>query len=321
MNSQAMAHKGFYSEQGEYKQYAGCRLWYWHTSTALHIYSYSTIVAEVVTGKNGRKYTLVSNCTYSKTTAGHLNDIRHASPYDILTVPTCTEHYPTQFRRLLEKWNDIKDKEFQKSEVRQEFRHDLYMFDTYQQCIGGLGKLSRLRKSKRIKQLADLCEQVENKRTELRKQLANRTPEEIEAARKKREEAIQRRYDKFVGKDITTSERLRLAFDRKSKIYSEEYVKKYRQHLQADGTPSRFGYYRYSYIWIAGNEVHTSQRISVPLSDVRRLCRLWVRKQRIIGDHAGQYTIVENNDNFVKCGCHVIPTWNIQSICNELQLS
>lgn len=48
----------------------------------------------------------------------------------------------------------------------------------------------------------------------------------------------------------------------------------------------------YSFIWRMGDDVKTSQYITVPWSDVQLLLKLWKAGKPILGKQAGQYTVL-----------------------------
>ena len=73
----------------------------------------------------------------------------------------------------------------------------------------------------------------------------------------------------------------------------------------------------YSFIWRMGDDVKTSQLITVPWRDVRMLLKLWKAGKPILGKKAGQYTVLSVNDDYVQAGCHRIPVANLNAIYEE----
>ena len=77
-----------------------------------------------------------------------------------------------------------------------------------------------------------------------------------------------------------------------------------------------------SYVWVENDqEVKTSQGVTCKIEIVKRLCERWLRKQDILGEDCDGYAIVMNTQDFVKVGCHVIPTWNVKALCNQLNVT
>lgn len=75
--------------------------------------------------------------------------------------------------------------------------------------------------------------------------------------------------------------------------------------------------YSYSFIWRKGDDVETSQFITVPWKDVELLLKLWKAGKPILGKKAGQYTVLAVNDDYVQVGCHRIPVANLNAIYEE----
>lgn len=73
----------------------------------------------------------------------------------------------------------------------------------------------------------------------------------------------------------------------------------------------------YSFIWRMGDDVKTSQYITVPWKDVELLLRLWKAGKPILGKQAGQYTVLAVNDDYVQVGCHRIPVANLNALYRE----
>ena len=73
----------------------------------------------------------------------------------------------------------------------------------------------------------------------------------------------------------------------------------------------------YSFIWRIGDDVKTSQFITVPWSDVELLLKLWKAGKPILGKNAGRYTVLAVNNDYVQVGCHKIPVANLNAIYEE----
>lgn len=95
-------------------------------------------------------------------------------------------------------------------------------------------------------------------------------------------------------------------------------LREYRAHLQ--NQKDEQGRYL-SYLWLEGDQAKTSQHCQAPIEDVTRLLRLWKHHQNMVGQRAGSYTVVENDQSHVKIGCHVIPAWNVELLCNKLNVA
>lgn len=73
----------------------------------------------------------------------------------------------------------------------------------------------------------------------------------------------------------------------------------------------------YSFIWRMGDDVKTSQYVTVPWRDVELLLRLWKAGKPILGKQVGRYTVLSVNDDYVQVGCHRIPVANLNALYRE----
>lgn len=63
----------------------------------------------------------------------------------------------------------------------------------------------------------------------------------------------------------------------------------------------------YSFVWRMGDDVKTSQYITV----------LWKAGKPTLGKQVGQYTVSAVNDDYVQVGCHRIPVANLNALYRE----
>ena len=351
MNAQLMAHKGFYEPDGR-GEYAGCPLKYSNYG-GLHFISYSTTIARVVNDRNGRPVTLVSDFNYSMTTSKHLSCIRYASPHPVITVPHCKEVPFEVFKERLEGWQSVKTEDvwghtpedFLQVENRRKLLHLLYMFDYYQERVGGLDELLPIRTMGMVANWERLCLAIENK-TMSRKEALEQAKEgfvvaqeeqrkieaERERIRRKKEAAAKRRRtlerkatEKQLGEAMTDPSILRWAFTYQSHLTEKEYQKQYRlrERLRKISYDIKnWGTQGASYVWVENDqEVKTSQGVTCKIGVVKRLASMWLQKCDIIGQDCDGYTVVMNNEDFVKVGCHVIPVWNVKALCKQLNIA
>ena len=351
MNAQLMAHKGFYQPE-ERGEHAGCPLKYSNYG-GLHFISYSTTIARVVNDRNGRPITLVSDYNYSMTTSKHLSYIRYASPHPVITVPNCESEPLVVFRGALKRWQSVKTddvygylpEDFLQADTRKGLLHLLRMFDNYQERVGGLDEIVPMRTMGIVANWERLCLAIENN-TMSRKEALEQAKEgfvvaqeeqrkiaaEREKARRKKEANDKRRQtmerkaaEKQLGEAMTNPDLLRWAFTYQSHLSEREYRKQQRlkeslRKIRYD-IGSCWGTTQASYVWVENDqEVKTSQGITCKIGAVKRLASMWLLKCDIIGQDCDGYTVVMNNEDFVKVGCHVIPVWNVRALCNQLNL-
>lgn len=351
MNAQTMAHKGFYEPDGR-GEYAGCPLKYSNYGE-LHFISYSTTIARVVNDRNGRPVTLVSDHKYSVTTSGHLSYIAGASPYPVIAVPHCESEPLVVFRDQLKCYQDVETESswgycpemFMRSDERRKLLHLLGMFDHYQERVGGLDELLPMRNTGMVANWERLCLAIENK-TMSRKaaveqakagyDVAREEQEQIERERrnaiKKREAANKRKMtirrhavEKQLGEARNNPDLLRFAYTWRNDLTDEQNTRRVmlqeclrKIHYDVNG----YGEKAASFIWAQDDGmIHTSQGISCNTDVVKRLLHMWLNHENIIGQNCDRYTVVMNNEDFVKVGCHVIPTWNVLALAKQLNVA
>lgn len=254
MNAQLLAHKGFYEPDGR-GEYSRCPLKYSNYG-GLHFISYSTTIARVVNDRNGRPVTLVSDFNYSVTTRKHLSCIRYASQYPVIMVPHCEDEPFQVFKERLEGWQSVKTEDvcghtpedFLNVDNRKKLLHLLYMFDYYQERVGGLDELLPIRTMGMVANWERMCLAIENK-TMSRKEAIEQAKEgfvlaqeeqrkidaEREKARRNKDAAAKRKRtmerkatEKQLGEAMTDPSILRWAFTYQSHLSEKEYQKQYR---------------------------------------------------------------------------------------------
>jgi len=351
MDASTMAHRGFYDPEGR-GEYARCPLKYSNYG-GLHFISYSTTIARVVNDRNGRPVTLVSDFNYSMTTSKHLSCIRYASPHPVIVVPHCEDTPFEVFKDRLEGWQSVKTEDvwghtpedFLQVENRKKLLHLLYMFDYYQERVGGLDELLPIRTMGMVANWERLCLAIENK-TMSRKEALEQAKEGFvvaqeeqrkidaerdrirrnkEAAAKRRRTMERKATEKQLGEAMTDPSILRWAFTYQSHLTEKEYQKQYRlrERLRKISYDiQNWGTQGASYVWVENDqEVKTSQGVTCKIGVVKRLASMWLQKCDIIGQDCDGYTVVMNNADFVKVGCHVIPVWNVRSLCKQLNIA
>lgn len=309
MTSQELAHRFFYNPEANGK-YAGCNASFKSNRT---YYSYSTQIAAIVLNRAREECLLISDSKYSRTTAKQLNELLRACPYDsehIIFVPDC-ENNLYGFGYSMKWLTEYTLKELNRKENRERFVRTLEMYDKYVENFGDKDLPKECKLIRKRKSIADKLEYIRTKDELLIDRLiVNR--EELQARIAKKEREI-----KAAMKKLSTSklEHVRIAFERHNDQRIREIATQYRRMLQ-DAKDSKGR--NYSYVWADEVEIHTSQGITMGIHMVKRLLGMWKAQQNIVGEKAGGYTIVENTNESVKVGCHVIPTWNIVELCKQL---
>lgn len=311
MTSQELAHRFFYNPEARGK-YAGCNASFTSNRT---YWSYRTRIAAIVLNRAGEECLLISDYKYSKTTAKQLNELLRACPYDsehIIFVPNC-EDSRYGFIYNMQWLTEYTLKQLNRKENREEFVRTLEMYDKFVAHFGDNEMPKECKLIRKRKSIADKLEYIRTKDAMLLDRLIAKR-EKLQARIAEREREI-----KAAMKKLSTSklEHVRIAFERQTDSKIREVAKRYREMLyNAKDSKGR----NYSYVWTDDIHIRTSQGVTMTVDMVKRLLSMWKSKMNIVGERAGNYTILENTEESVKVGCHVIPTWNIVELCKRLEV-
>lgn len=317
-----IAHSFFYADESLHRgndSYSS-RMWYskpfkWENDKGrilMQAYSYSTVIGEIRLDKYGRKVFVMSENKYSNTTAKHLSYLRNSCPFDILHVPYVDGGALHAFESRFEGYlKDFDENSFRKKENRNEFLRLLSMLDKYEECIGTNKKLRGIRSRKTIKYYEELCHAIDADRKNVAQMsdAARKRYERKQAKVKAERERVKKFVDKFM-KSKNRNAMLQAAF--RYDYYMDEKTKALHDTLTKGNN--------YSFVWV-DDDVHkvcTSRRVTVSEEEVARLLRLWKARENILGQKVSCYTIVENNQDHVKVGCHIIPLWNVEMLYQQL---
>lgn len=309
MTSQELAHRFFHNPEAR-GEYAGCNASFTSNRT---YYSYSTRIAAIVLNRAGEECLLISDYKYSKTTAKQLNELLRACPYDsehIIFVPNC-EDSRYGFIYNMQWLTEYTLKQLNRKYNREEFVRTLEMYDKFVAHFGDNEMPKECKLIRKRKSIADKLEYIRTKDAMLLDRLIVKH-EQLQARIVDREREI-----KAAMKKLSTSklEHVRIAFERQTDSKIREVAKLYREMLcNAKDSKGR----NYSYVWADEVEIHTSQGITMGIHMVKRLLGMWKAQQDIVGERLDCYTILENTNDSVKVGCHVIPKWNIEELCKQL---
>lgn len=311
MNSQELAHRFFYNPEAR-GEYAGCNASFTSNRT---YWSYHTRIAAIVLNRAGEECLLISDYKYSKTTAKHLRELHYACPYDcehIIFVPNCEDsRYGFTYNM---KWlTEYTLKQLNRKENREQFVRTLEMYDNYVANFGDKEMPKECKLIRKRKSIADKLEYIRTKDAMSLDRLIVKH-EELQARIAEREREIKAAMKKLSKSKL---EHIRIAFERQTDGKTQVIAKRYREMLcNAKDSKGR----NYSYVWTDDVHIRTSQGITMGLDVVKRLLSMWKNKLDIVGERAENYTILENTEESVKVGCHVIPTWNVVELCKRLAI-
>lgn len=311
-SNESMSHDFYYRgvDCGESHEYRGCSLSY-RKNTAI---SYSTAIAKVVPAK-GRKakdvctrqrdtgITLVSFYSMSPTTGRHISYVRHASPFECVSVPLGRG-----------------SGDFTPEEVASGFLEALDGLVKRLNTVDNRREFARLMACrKRVMELA--CE-------EWAKPLRDRRFRKYEAMDvEKMAKELQERNRRQASKRAAETRALFAKYLPKAKAGGADYCEFV--HVLCDGwyRSEKFPFNdeqrsrlkakldrNAAYVWPDGDQIRTSRGVRVSMDEARVLLKLWASGRDMRTMQIGHYTIVKYEGDTIQIGCHKIPRENMLAL-------
>lgn len=310
MNNRDIAHKFFYEHKNDTNYTAN------NTSFFNDVFcSYYTCIGYIYTNKTGKKTLMLSNSNFSNTTAKHISYLRQACPFDVLYVPMQygeNMKYKTPADRvkftaglLAEQIaNEIKAKKTYTRKADRDSAQDLQATaENFCKVTGEKIKgLAKYNKYIGIKLNTEEIKKANAKARALAKAKAEKTKKLIAKMQKRLAnvpllDSVNKYIFDFVAYKATPEEiQNRDIFIKSFEIENPSFVT----------------------IDAAQNQVKTSQGVYMDIDTIKPFLRAWQAGRNIHGLKIGYYTILENNAQHVKIGCHNIPTANIKALADML---
>lgn len=280
-------------------------------NTILNFYSYYTKVAMLYKSpKDNEIYLLINWSSMTPTTSKHLSNLRAANPnYITINVPFNYGDHTTGLREVLN--NLIKNlqyiydnKECLYKKANREFFAEIKQAFTDIEYYIGLDSDDT--------QYISLIDEIDSfLNTDLfiqqKKAHSKALAQKTKQANKEKNLKIKHLTKEFT-ENYTYYELIKKSFDYNTDYDTREFIKDYILNLE-----------KYAVVWFEGDKVKTSKHVTVNKEEVITLLKLWQHNKLKHGMTIDRYTILEVMPNYVKIGCHTIPTENIQALWNEYQ--
>lgn len=311
-NRHDIAHAFFYTEYDGNTRHAGT------ISFCNGVYnSYYTTIGYIARPVKGAPVLLISDSNFSNTTAKHRGALVMACPYAVLKVP-----FEYGGKLSTANTDAAQAQNLEKVAARFDYlmRLEMEQRPTYTR------KPDRERAQALLKHAEDFSNVLSVKIPTLAKYRAfvkkALNTENIKQAAKKAREQAAKKAQIHARKIAAFKKRL-------EKTPVLDSIKKYLFDFQySNATPQEreekdlfidsFCVDSPSFVIIEGDEIKTSQYIREKIADVLPLLRMWKHKHNIIGLKLGAWTVLANNDKYVKIGCHNIPVANVQALADTL---
>lgn len=273
--------------------------------------SYGTSIGYIYEGKKG-KVLLADNSFYSHTTCKHYGALVSACPFDVINVPF-------RYGYNTSNWSKKEVLKFIAENFTRDFEREMGDKKTYTRAKDREYALTLLANANRfvvatgtrIKGLAKFNKFLSKA---LSAESIKKASERVRKIAQAKAEKTKKEIADF-KKSISNKPLLDLVDDYMFNWdYYHTHEKERELFINMFGVPSP------SFVKLLKdtNEITTTKHITMPVSAITTALRAWKHKHNIVGQSVGGYTILANNDKFVKIGCHTIPVANIQALCDVL---
>lgn len=300
-SNKSLCHDFFYDLNG-YKSPKRTSVWYAHNV----FYSYSTAICRIFTTNSGENVVLFSETKFSNTTAKHLRFLEEACPfrryYAFFNIDghASEDELLNRNVHILEVYATSKLTQKANREVFKKAFYALENFLEFEEFKGFSKEIKNiLKKYQSIKDALDDKEALKA----LNKKLMEKEKKKKEQAEKKRQ-AFLRKF-----KNLSFIEKVKLAY---CSGLDYETTKELKQALNPDRD--------LSFCWIVDNKIRTTQGVTVNLKEALPLLKAWKAGMLKHGEEIDRYTVLSVSKDFVKIGCHKIPTENLTELCQELNI-
>lgn len=284
-SNRSICHDFFYSGFNEYRRLSGYNIWYDQNV----VYSYGTAIGCVVKDKRGNEVFLYSRDSMSNTTRRHINHLWNACPYSCIPVSfaygskaATLEAIASYFRYDL---RNCADRKMTRVENRRAF---IDLFDDAMRFSNEVFTLEGL------DEFADLYNTLKD----------DKKVAEIKA-RERKANAEKIKQAKAEWKKLLSEHSYLELVEMACRGWDEISRKLYKKLNPHD---------TFAFVWLDDDEYRTSKGIRIPkaLGDIA--LKRWQDGKLKIGDTLDRYTVLKITDEYVKVGCHTIPTENLKAL-------
>lgn len=265
-------------------------------------YSYNTAIGQITEDRQGRKVCIISDNNFSSTTSKHISELRCASKYPIYYFPQDIGNQSfhsfciiSDLNRALKYYSESK---LTQKPNRERFTRLYQMLKSTLDLV--MFKENDKEIKKTLKQYKKLYEDINN--PEKLKKI-----KEIQLERAKKEKAkLARKLKEYINK-YDVAQLARIVCEDLS--VDAETRRSIRQYLNPNDD--------LSFIWFSDDKVCTSQHISVDRKEATVLLHLWEKGKLKHGMTISYYTVLEVRNDYIKVGCHKIPTSNLLALLEQ----
>ncbi|MFA5037527.1 MAG: hypothetical protein WC479_10180 [Candidatus Izemoplasmatales bacterium] len=312
MSKDTLFHDFFHNPKAR-GSYSGCNVSFRDDK----FYSYSTVIGQKFQTKDKHPVLIYSRDRMSSTTGRHISYLYHACPYLQIGAPFT---YGNSSGYTIK---DVKSAFEDSISIYLNFPYRLERQSYREDKADLLGSYSMFCEAFKFKPFAKAEKLSEAIR--LVNEKRNKPVDPVKA--EKRRLAKERKQAKLLEsvKGFTYMDKVRFYCDPK---FSRGFDAAKKQEIRRSITqsivsiitplPGSFLSFTPSFIWLDGDVVRTSQRITIPAAIVKRAIETWRKKGIGHVNAVGGYSVDHATDDYIKIGCHYIPMQNITELEKEL---
>lgn len=305
MQNSDVAHRFFYDRGGQFERrsmtvsYGYDKYW-----------SYGTVIGKITEDINGNTVCIISETTFSNTTAKHLGELRRACPFNTYYLPQKygnSDFYANEIIETLKHYLDY----FSKAKLSQKYNRESFT-TAYEQLHSTLQLAMFKEHFKDIKKTLKSYESLYNDINNPEKL------KELKAIQAKREKQQREKLKKQLNKIFKTYDYLTIIenayhyyYDNAKSIFDKETRDSIKKYLNPKND--------LSFVWFENDAVRTSQHITVDKKEAITLLKLWLKGKVKHGMTISHYTVLEVMPEYVKIGCHKIPVENLKALAAAME--
>lgn len=261
-------------------------------------FSYSTIIGKKITGKNGNDYLLLSDDTFSNTTAKHINDLRQASPLEIVYIPVDYGQNDITIDKAIE---DIKHNLDFYNKSKLTLKNNRQSYINYFNMLSVIDEKIQDIDQALFDQYKPLFEILTN--SEKTRELKQKLQEQEKIKRENLKKQLKTYLDQF-----NICQLAKMVFDRNDQtLHDQPDIKKaIKDYIDPKND--------LAFIWEDSENYKTSKLITIAKKDCQLLIDLYKSGKLKHGFKLGYYTVLEVTSEFLRIGCHKIPVANINCL-------
>lgn len=284
--------------------------------------SYNTTIGIKTPGKDGRPVLLIADSSFSRTTGEHISALRAACPYPADHIISVSFEWGDVWykrenciadllQRFIDRLSNWKIDQLKYAESRRDFLRVYGDFSSFLELVAPKRPAKAV--LQKIEELAVIANETEDRKK--RNELISGLMAKREAAAKRKAAAEKRKHAEFLKQfsDVPYLDLIRIAYwDRFRPEVSHETRATLRGIFNPDNSLS------YVIPELSGEDVITTQGVSMDCRTVRALLKAWKAGKVKVGQHIGPYTLLEMTAAYVRIGCHKIPMQNIRELYSAL---